>query len=83
MNLFLGIAIYVILWWLAFFTMLPIGAQSLHEADEASVPGVERGAPKSHRLKLKAMLATAIAAVAWLGVAWAISVDLFSMRGPH
>ena len=81
MNLFLGLAIYVILWWLAFFTMLPMGAQSLHEADEEAVPGVERGAPKSHRLRFKAALATAIAAVLWLGVAWAISVDLFNMRG--
>ncbi|PZO55486.1 MAG: DUF1467 domain-containing protein [Alphaproteobacteria bacterium] len=82
MNLFLGVAIYVILWWLAFFTMLPMGAQSLHEADEASVPGVERGAPKSHQLGLKAVIATGIAALVWLFVAWAISVDLMGMR-PH
>lgn len=81
MNLFLGVAIYVILWWLSFFTMLPLGAQSPHESDEASAPGIERGAPKVHRLGLKALLASAIAAVLWLGVAWAISVDLFRMRG--
>jgi predicted secreted protein len=80
MSLFLGIAIYVILWWLAFFTMLPMGAQSLHEADEQSVPGVERGAPKSHRLRLKMLLATGIAAVLWLLVAWAVSVDLIGLR---
>ena len=80
MNLFLGVAIYLIIWWLAFFTMLPLGAQSLHEADEAAVPGVERGAPKSHRLRLKAVLASVIAAIVWLGVAWAISVDLWGMR---
>jgi predicted secreted protein len=77
MNLFLGVAIYVILWWLSFFVMLPLGAQSPHEANEASVPGVERGAPKSHRLGLKMAWATGIAAALWLGVAWAISVDLF------
>lgn len=82
MNLFLGLAIYVILWWLAFFTMLPMGAQSLHEADEASVPGVERGAPRAHRLGFKALIATGIAALVWLFVAWAISVDLMGMR-PH
>mgnify|MGYP000412659075 CR=1 FL=1 len=81
MSLFLGIAIYVICWWLAFFIMLPMGAQSLHEADEAAVPGVERGAPKSHRLGLKALLATGIAAIVWLGVAWAVSIDLWDMRG--
>lgn len=79
MNLFLGIAIYVILWWLAFFTMLPIGAQSLHEGDEQAVPGVERGAPKSHRLGFKALLASGIAAVLWLGVAWAVSADMFNV----
>jgi predicted secreted protein len=81
MTLFLGVAIYVILWWLAFFVMLPMGAQSLHEADEASVPGVERGAPKSHNLGKKTLWATGIAAVVWLGVAYAVSVDLFGVYG--
>jgi predicted secreted protein len=80
MNIFLGIAIYVILWWLSFFVMLPMGAQSLHEADEAAVPGVERGAPKSHHLKKKMLLAAIIAVPIWLFVAWAISVDLVGMR---
>jgi predicted secreted protein len=81
MNLFLGVAIYVIMWWLAFFIMLPMGARSLHEADEAAAPGVERGAPSVHNLGLKALIASGIAAVLWLFVAWAISVDLFAMRG--
>jgi predicted secreted protein len=80
MNFFLGAAIFIIVWWLAFFAMLPLGAQSLHEADEEGAPGVERGAPTSHRLGLKVALATGIAAIVWLGVAWAISVDLWNMR---
>jgi hypothetical protein len=40
---------------------------------------VERGAPRAHKLWLKALLAGGIAAVLWLGVAWAISVDLMGM----
>lgn len=80
MNVFLGAAIFIIVWWLAFFTMLPLGAQSLHEAGEEGAPGVERGAPKSHRLRLKVALATGIAAIVWLGIAWAIGVDLWNMR---
>lgn len=82
MNLFLGIAIYVILWWLSFFTMLPMGARSAHEDGEQYVRGAEHGAPKAHNLRLKAGLATAISAVLWLFVAWAVSVDLVGMR-PH
>ncbi len=81
MNPPMGFAIYFILWWLAFFAMLPLGARSLHEADEAAAPGVERGAPSAPNLGKKALYAGAIAAVLWLGVAWAISVDLFRMRG--
>lgn len=80
MSLFLAIAIYVILWWLAFFVMLPLGARSPYEADEASVPGAERGAPKVANLLQKALWAASIAAVLWLFVAWAVSVDLIGMR---
>lgn len=80
MNPVLGIAIYLIVWWLAFFLVLPIGAQSHHEAEEDTVPGAERGAPRVHRLRLKALLAAGIAAIVWLFVAWAISVDLWNMR---
>lgn len=76
----LGSAIYIILWWLSFFMILPLGARSPHEADEAAPPGVERGAPKAHRLGLKALIASGIAAVLWLGVYWAVSVDLFDVR---
>lgn len=82
MSLFLGIAIYVILWWLTLFTLLPMGAGSAHEADEQYVPGAEHGAPKVHNLRLKALLATGISAALWLFVAWGISVDLVGMR-PH
>lgn len=80
MSLFLAIAIYVILWWLCFFAVLPMGARSPHEVGEATVPGAERGAPKVANLVPKALWAAGIAAVLWLFVAWAVSVDLIGMR---
>ena len=81
MNPIMGTAVFTILWWLAFFLMLPIGAQSAHEAGESVAPGSEVGAPRVHRLGMKALWAAAIAAVLWLGVAWAVHADLFHMRG--
>lgn len=80
MSPLLGIAIYVITWWLSFFVMLPMGAQSHHEAGEVTIPGTERGAPKVHNIRKKALYAAGIAAVVWVGIAWAISVDLWNMR---
>lgn len=82
MSPLLGIAIFVICWWLSFFLMLPMGAQSHHEAGEAVVPGSEPGAPKVHNLRRKALYALGIAAIVWLGIYWAVSVDLWNMR-PH
>jgi predicted secreted protein len=80
MSPVLGVAVYIIIWWLAFFTMLPFGARSHHEAGEAPPPGSERGAPLAHRLGFKALMAAGIAAIVWLFVAWGVSVDLFSVR---
>jgi predicted secreted protein len=80
MSPLLGVAIYIILWWLSFFLMLPVGAQSFHEADEAPPTGSDRGAPKAPSLGKKALWAAGIAAVLWVVVAWGVSTDLFGMR---
>jgi predicted secreted protein len=79
MNPVLGVAIYIIIWWLTFFAVLPLGAQSYHEADEEAVAGTERGAPRAHDLGKKALITAGIAAVIWAGVYWAISVNVFQM----
>ena len=63
MNPVLGVAVYLITWWLAFFAVLPIGAKSHHEAGEPVPPGSEAGAPLAHRLPFKVGLAAVIAAV--------------------
>lgn len=82
MNIPLGIAIYILIWWLAFFVTLPIGAQSLHEAGETAEPGVERGAPRQHNIRKKAMIAAGIAAVLWPFVAYLVIVDVMRVF-PH
>jgi predicted secreted protein len=82
MTPLLSAAIYIILWWLSFFIMLPMGAQSFHEAGDDVPAGSESGAPRAPGLGRKALFAAGIAAVLWLFVAWAVSVDLFGMRTP-
>jgi len=55
-------AIYVVVWWITIFAILPIGVQSQDEAGEVT-PGSERGAPVAPRLGMKAAITTVIAAV--------------------
>ena len=66
MSPLLGIAVYIILWWLAFFLMLPIGAASRYEAGEAVEKGMEPGAPRFHNLGRKALYAAGVAALLWI-----------------
>jgi predicted secreted protein len=62
----LWIASYIVLWWMAFFAVLPIGVKSHEEAGAVHVPGTDRGAPVAPALLKKALAAGAIAALVWL-----------------
>ncbi|MBK6704358.1 MAG: DUF1467 family protein [Caulobacteraceae bacterium] len=82
MNIFLGIAIYVIVWWLSFFVMLPMGAQSHHEADEETVPGTERGARGSITSAKRRSRRPGSRPLSGWASPGAFPVDLWHMRGP-
>lgn len=64
----LGVGIYLLLWWLAFFAVLPIGAHSASEQSIDHVPGAERGAPIRANLGRKALWAAGIAAAVWTAI---------------
>ncbi|MDF1720935.1 MAG: DUF1467 family protein [Minwuia sp.] len=55
-----GIVIYIIVWWVVLFTVLPIGVRNPYETGEDMVPGQADGAPSRPRLLFKFLLTTAI-----------------------
>ena len=65
-------AVFVVIWWLCFVAVLPIGTQSQHELRDV-VAGTEPGAPAVPRLVRKALAATALAAVLTPLLLWAIN----------
>lgn len=77
MNLTGGIVLYVVLWFLTLFVILPIGQVSQQDAGEV-VPGTPPGAPHAPRLGRKMLLATAISAVLWGICAWLILGGIFT-----
>ena len=68
--------VFVIVWWLVLFMVLPFGARPPDEV----VPGTPASAPARPRLGLKIVITTAIAAVTTAGVVWLISSGLISLR---
>ncbi len=80
MQWYTGIMVYVILWWLIFFMMLPIGARSYHEAGEPTEVGNVESAPMRPRLWLKAGATTVISAIVGAALYFLINSGAISFR---
>jgi predicted secreted protein len=65
MSIFTGAMIYVVIWWVVFFAVLPFGVRTAEETGEAVRQGFAESAPVSPRLWLKAGITTALAALLW------------------
>jgi predicted secreted protein len=76
MGWFIGIATYVVIWWVTIFAVLPWGVKPAEEGD----PGRRTGAPHNPRLWRKAAITSVVAGVVWLVLYWAISVQLIDFR---
>lgn len=61
-----SIVVFILIWWLMLFMVLPWGATSYHEAGEETEAGNNPSAPIAPRLKRKAWITTALAVVVWL-----------------
>lgn len=76
MNWFTGILLYVIIWWLVVFMVLPWGVRPPDRPE----PGHAPSAPDNPRLWRKAFITTVISAIVWLLVYFVITSDLISFR---
>ena len=80
MELFTGIMLFAIIWWLVLFTVLPFGVRTAEEAEVELEPGQATSAPVRPRLLLKMVVTTAITGVIY-GLIWlAIAFELIDFR---
>jgi predicted secreted protein len=68
----MAVAIFVTIWWILFFAVLPFGVESQHETADV-VPGSDPGAPVAPRLAAKALWTTGLSLVALVALMWLIS----------
>jgi predicted secreted protein len=60
-----GFVVFLLMWWMVFFTTLPLGVQSQIDAGDV-VEGSEPGAPEFANIGAKMWLTTQIACGFWL-----------------
>lgn len=77
MNWVTGIVLYVLIWWIALFAVLPIGTHPVEDPDDTSG---WRGAPERPRLLMKVIATTVVATIIWGGAFMLIESDYISFR---
>ena len=79
MNWFTGTTLFLVIWWLVIFMVLPWGNRPIDPADVAR--GHAPSAPAKPRLAIKLLVTTVIAAVLW-GIAFlVVDSGWISLRG--
>ena len=78
MSVFTGIILYLLIWWLALFCVLPIGTRP--ESQGKMEDGGWRGAPQKHLMGWKLLGTTVLTGVIWFGVYLLIESEWLSFR---
>jgi len=65
MDWFTGIILYILIWWVTLFAVLPFGTKPVVKPDEQTG---WRGAPEQPHLLRKAIATTIVAAIVWVAV---------------
>jgi predicted secreted protein len=76
MSWFVGVAMYVVIWWLAIFAVLPWGVKPAEKGDL----GHAAGAPANPRLWFKVGMTSIVAAVLWMIMYAIIRLGLVNLR---
>ena len=71
-----GISVYVVVWWVVLFAVLPWGVRTPAQPE----PGMANSAPERPRILLKFAATTLVAAVVWLIIYAVVQSELISFR---
>ncbi|GBF58427.1 hypothetical protein PbB2_02111 [Candidatus Phycosocius bacilliformis] len=81
MDWFTGTAIFLTMWWVVLFCVLPIGVRSQEETGQI-VAGTEPGAPVIANIKQKMLVTTGITVVIWCVFALIVTSGWVSLEHP-
>ena len=73
-----GIVVYVLVWWVTLFAVLPLWVTPAEPDD----PGHAAGAPQRPRLLLKMAITTVVSALIWLAIYVLVRSSWLSFREP-
>jgi|TARA_B100001063_G_C16730834_1_gene539197 predicted secreted protein len=71
---------YVCIWWIVFFSILPVGIKSERRQFKESIGGNDPGAPKNPKILSKFIFSTLITTIIFLGIYYMVKYNYFNLR---
>jgi|TARA_Y100001970_G_scaffold231016_1_gene287059 predicted secreted protein len=75
-----SIIIYVMIWWIVFFSVLPIGIQSKKEVFKERLGGNDPGAPKNPKIGKKFLITTIITSLLFIVIYYLVNNGFLNLR---
>ena len=72
-----SLIIFVLIWWIIFFSLLPIDVDRKHKK---LVEGVDKGSPENPRIFKKLIYTTILSSIIFIGILMLVKYDYFNLR---
>lgn len=75
-----SLIVFIIIWWIVFFSVLPLGIKSENKKFTEKVSGNDPGAPKNPNIGKKFIYTTVITSIIFVGIYYMVSIDFLNIR---
>ena len=75
-----SIIVYVLIWWIIFFSLLPVGIQSNKEKFKEKIEGIDPGAPINPKSGKKFLITTLITSIIFIVIYYLVEFNLLNLR---
>ena len=75
-----SIIVYVMIWWIVFFSILPVGIKSNKEVFRDTIEGSDPGAPKNPKIGKKFLITTIITSILFIMIYYIVDFGFFNLR---
>ena len=72
-----SLIIFVLIWWIIFFSLLPIDVDRKHKE---MVEGVDKGSPENPKIIKKLIYTTIITSIIFIGIFMLVKYDYLNLR---
>tara|TARA_B110000444_G_C18695640_1_gene526441 strand:- start:29 stop:283 length:255 start_codon:yes stop_codon:yes gene_type:complete len=75
-----SIIVYVLIWWIIFFSVLPVGIQSNKEKFKEKIEGIDPGAPNNPKIGKKFLITTILTSIIFLLIYYLVKFNFLNLR---